>query len=62
MVVEFTISYAISSYHHYSNIDSTLCDKVVSDLSSPGTPVSSTKKADRYDIAEILLIVALITI
>jgi hypothetical protein len=29
---------------------------------SPGTPVSSTNKADRHDIAEILLKVALKTI
>ena len=28
-------------------------------LYSPGTPVSSTNKADRHDIAEILLKVAL---
>jgi len=28
----------------------------------PGTPVSSTNKTDRYDIAEILLKVALNTI
>jgi hypothetical protein len=28
---------------------------------SPGTPVSSTNKTDRHDIAEILLKVALIT-
>jgi hypothetical protein len=29
---------------------------------SPGTPVSTTNKTDRHDIAEILLKVALITI
>jgi hypothetical protein len=37
----------------------TLCDKVCQRLAtgrwfSPGTPVSSTNKTDRYDIAEIL--------
>jgi len=31
-------------------------------LFSPGTPVSSTNKTDRHDIAEILLKVALNTI
>jgi hypothetical protein len=39
--------------------------KFVSDLRqwfSPGTPVSSTNKTDRHDIAEILLKVALNTI
>jgi hypothetical protein len=34
----------------------------VSKWFSPGTPVSSTNKADRYDITEILLKVALNTI
>jgi hypothetical protein len=33
-----------------------------SGLFSPGTPVSSTNKTDRHDIAEILLKVALNTI
>jgi hypothetical protein len=37
----------------------TLCDKICQWLAtgwwfSPGTPVSSTNKTDRYDIAEIL--------
>jgi hypothetical protein len=45
----------------------TLCDKVSQWLEtgrwfSPGTPVSSTNKADRHDITEILLKVALNTI
>jgi hypothetical protein len=47
--------------------DTTLCDKVCQWLAtgqwfSPGTPVSSTTKTDRHDIAEILLKVALNTI
>ena len=45
----------------------TLCDKVCQRLPtgqwfSPGSPVSSTNKTDRHDIAEILLKVALNTI
>jgi len=45
----------------------TICDKVCQWLAtgrwfSPGPPVSSTNKTDRYDIAEILLKVALDTI
>ena len=48
-----------------SNI--TLCDKVCQWLAtgrwfSPGTPVSSTNRTDRHDIAEILLRVAINTI
>ena len=44
----------------------TLCDKVCQRLAtgrwfSPGTPVSSTNKTDRYDIAEILFKVGLNT-
>jgi hypothetical protein len=44
-----------------------LCDKVcwwleAGLLFSPGTPVSSTNRTDRYDIAELLLKVALNTI
>jgi hypothetical protein len=47
-------------------LDTTLCDKVCQWLTasqwlSSGTPVSSTNKSDRYDIAEILLKVALNT-
>jgi hypothetical protein len=45
-------------------LDTTLCDKVCQLLAagrwfSPGTPVSSTNKTDRYDLTEILLKVAL---
>ena len=45
-------------------LDSILCDKVCQSLATgrwfcPGTPVSSTNKIDRHDIAEILLKVAL---
>ena len=41
-------------------LDTTLCDKVCQWLATdqrfpPGTPVSSTNKTDRHDIAEILL-------
>ena len=41
-------------------LDTTLCDKVWQCLAagryfSPGTPVSSTNKTDRHDIAEIVL-------
>jgi len=47
--------------------DTTLCDKVCQWLAtgqwfSPGTPVYSTNKTDRYDIAKILLNVTLNTI
>ena len=76
MVVGFTTTYAISSYHHSSCeseprswrgvLDTTLCDKVCQWLAtgrwfSPGTPVSSTYKTDNHDIIELLLKVALIT-
>jgi hypothetical protein len=59
MVVEFITTYAISVYHHYYCefeprswrvvLNTTLCDKFVSDLRqvggfSPSTPVSSTSK------------------
>ena len=45
-------------------LDTTLCDKICQWLAagwclSPGTPIYSTKKKDRHDIAEILLKVAL---
>ena len=48
-------------------LDTALCDKVCQWLVavrwfSPSTPVSSTNKTDRHDIAEILLRVALNTI
>jgi hypothetical protein len=71
MAVGFTISCAISAYHHWcccefeprswrDVLDTTLCDKVCQWLAtgrwfSPGTPVSSTNKIDRHDITEILL-------
>jgi len=50
-----------------NNPCTTLCDKVCQWLVaglwfSPGTPVSSTNKTDRHDIAEIFLKVALNTI
>jgi hypothetical protein len=50
-----------------SVLDTTLCDKVCQWLAgcrwfSPDTPVSSTNKADRHAIAEILLNVSLSTI
>ena len=66
MVVGFTTTYATSTYHNSG--DTTLCEKVGESLAtghrrwfSPGTPVSSTNKRDRY-ITEILLKVALSTI
>ena len=77
MVVLFTTTYAISTYHHqrcefeprswWGVLYATLCDKVCQWLTagwwfSPGTPVSSTNKTDRHDITEILLKVALNTI
>jgi hypothetical protein len=48
-------------------VNTTLCDKICQWLAigqwfSPGTPVSSSIKADRRDIAEILLKGALNTI
>ena len=71
MIVGFTTTYAISTYHHYhcefeSCSGDTLYYKVFSDLSgqwfSPGTSASSTNKTERHDIAEILLKVTLNTI
>ena len=70
MVVGFTTTYAISTYHHKCcefeshSGDTTLCDKVCQWLAtgqwfSPGTPISSTNKTDPNDITEILLKVAL---
>ena len=44
-------------------LDTTLCDQVATGRwFSPGTPISSTNKADRHDRTEILLKVALNTI
>ena len=74
MVVGYITTYAISGYHHlrcefqshsgemYSIQHYAI--KFVIDLRqfgffSPGNPISSTNKADRHDIAEILLKVAL---
>ena len=77
MVVGFTTTYAISTYHQWSCVfeprplrgvlDTTVCDKVWQWLAtgrwfSPSTPVSCTNKTDRYNITEILLNVALSTI
>ena len=77
MDVGFTPTYAISAHHHQSCefksrswrgiLDTTLCDKLCQWLTagrwfSPGTPVSSTNKADSHDVAEIFLKVALNTI
>jgi hypothetical protein len=74
MVVGFTTTYSISSYHHWSRefesrswrgvLDITLCDKVCQWLAagpglSPRTPVSSTNKIDHHNVTEILLKVAL---
>ena len=77
MVVRFTATYAISTYHHQrcefelrswrSSLDTTLCDKVCQGLAAgrwflPGNKVSTTNKTDRHNIAEILLKVVLNTI
>jgi len=73
MIVGFTTTWASSAYHSLSCEfeprswrgvhDTTLCDKVVSNLwFSPATPVSPIDKTDRHDITEILLKVALNTI
>ena len=71
MVAGFATTCAISTYHHLSCefqshswqdvLNPTLCDKVYQWF-APGSPVSSTYKTDRHDIAEILLKVALDTI
>ena len=71
MVVGFTTTYAISSYHHWWWVRisirarcTALCDKVCQWLStgrwfSPGPPVSPTNRTDSHDITEILLKVVL---
>ena len=73
MVVGFTTTYAISAYHlklwvriplRQGVLDTTLFDKVCKWLAtgwwfSPGTLISSINKADRHNITEILLKVAL---
>ena len=70
MVVGFTTSYAISTYHHWRCEfvpETTLCDEVCKLLAagrwfSLGTPVSFSNNTDYHDIAEILLKVTLNTI
>jgi hypothetical protein len=67
MVVGFTTTYVISTYHHWNCEFEPLCDKVCQLLAtgqwfSPGTLASSTNKIDCHDITEILLKVALNTI
>ena len=77
MVVRFTTTCAISTYHLWTCefkscswqgvLNATFCDKVCQWLAadrwfSSGTPVSSTNNTDRQDITEILLKVALSTI
>jgi len=73
MVVGFTTTYTISTYHNYRcefethSGDTTLFDKVWQWLMAgrwftPGTLISSTNKTDRHDITEILLKEALNTI
>jgi hypothetical protein len=57
MVVEFTTTYATSA-STIKVVSSNLALSIGRWL-SPGTPVSSTNKTDRYDITEILLKVAL---
>jgi hypothetical protein len=74
MIVGFTTTCATSAYNHWSYefeprswrgvLDTTLCDKVCQWLAtcrwfSPGTPVLSTNIANRHEITEILLKVAL---
>ena len=60
MVVGFTTIYAIGAYHHSGEVHS--IQHYVMQWFSPGIPVSSTKKTDRYDVTEILLNVELIII
>ena len=76
IVVGFTTTYAISAYHHWSCEFESRSDEMYSiqhyvikvwqwlakgRWSFPGTPVSSSNKTDRHNIAEILLKVALNT-
>jgi hypothetical protein len=65
---QFTTTYAIRAYHHWCcEFESstarctTLCDKICKWHAAVRcfSPVSSTNQADRHDIAEILLKVAL---
>ena len=65
--VPITTKVVSSNPHRQAVHDATLCDKVnqwlaTGRLFSPGTPVSSTNKADRHHITVILLKVALNTI
>jgi hypothetical protein len=64
--VPITTKVASSNPAQVGVLETTLCDKVCQWLAtgqfSPGTPVSSTNKADCHDITEILLKVALNTI
>jgi hypothetical protein len=77
IVVRFTTTSAISTYHHLrckfesrswrDVLDTTLCDRVYQWLTegrwfSPGPAVSFTNKTEHHDIIEILLKVALNTI
>ena len=76
MVVGFTTTCAISTYHHYSCefktrswwgvVDTKLCDKVCQWLVAVGLwfclGIPFTNKTDHYDINETLLKVALNTI
>jgi hypothetical protein len=55
--MKYSIIYLYPPYYN------TVCQRFATGrLFSPGTPVSSTNKTDRHDIAEILLKVALSTI
>ena len=66
ILVGFMTTYAISAYHHYSCefeshswrgvLDTILCDKfwLATGWFFQGTSVSSTDKADRHNITEIL--------
>ena len=77
MVVGFTTTCVIRAYHHLSCefearsfrgvLETTLCDQVCQWFAtgrwySPNTPVSSTNKTDRHNIADMLLNVVLNTI
>ena len=68
MAVGSLATYANNAYHHWRGVlDTTLSDTDCQLLAtgrwfSPGTPVSSTNKTNRFDITEILFIMALNTI
>jgi hypothetical protein len=71
ILVGFTTTCAISTYHHWSFefesrslqgvLKTTLCDKVCRWLST-GSPISTTNKIGSHDVTQILLKVALNTI